>query len=147
MEEPAPGDRSLAAALERAASRGLAQFDCRAEVRRFLPADLPALYSMSDEVRFLRDVKKAQDMSSGVFSDALSSLLSGITKKPVAVLYLNLNCPLVRRLGAKQDPELLVSVARILYIQSMLAGGYPLHGQELQIMSGELLNLIDREEK
>ncbi|MNN67989.1 hypothetical protein D3C81_1836590 [compost metagenome] len=102
---------------------------------------------MSDEVRFLRDVKKAQDMSSGVFSDALSSLLSGITKKPVAVLYLNLNCPLVRRLGAKQDPELLVSVARILYIQSMLAGGYPLHGQELQIMSGELLNLIDREEK
>ncbi|MDF2938820.1 MAG: hypothetical protein K0Q90_4193 [Paenibacillaceae bacterium] len=147
LEEPAPGDRSLAAALERAANRGLAQFDCRAEVRRFLPADLPALYSMSDEVRFLRDVKKAQDMSSGVFSDALSSLLSGIAQKPVAVLYLNLNCPLVRRLGAKQDPELLVSVARILYIQSMLAGGYPLHGQEMQIMSGELLKLIDREEK
>ena len=50
-----------------AMNEGLKEFDCRADLRSFQPADLPALYSISDDVRFLRQVQGAKESSSGVF--------------------------------------------------------------------------------
>lgn len=145
LKEPSWEQRSAAHALLRAANRGLAEFDCRAEVKSFLPAELPVLYAMSDEVRFLREAKSAQDMSNGIFSSALSSLLSGLAEKPLATLHLNMNNVLIQRLCAKEDQKLLESTIRVLYIQAMLAGGYPLHGHELQVMGQELLYLVDHD--
>lgn len=143
MEELTVAERRQTASFIQAANRGIAEFDCAAEVRRFLPANLPVLYAVSDEVQFFRQVHKAREAALGVFSSALTSLLGGMDDRPLATLYFNLNSPLVERLTHIHDSELLESMARVLYVQALLAGGHPLHGRELKAMNGELLRLID----
>lgn len=126
-----------------AASRVLQKFDCQAEIRRFLPVDLPVLYSMSDEVQFLRQMQSAMENTANLFSGALSSLLNGVEKKPLAIIYFNLNSPLIQRLIQITDGELLKSMVRLLYVQALLAGGHPLKGAELKLLNEELLNIVE----
>ena len=98
---------------------------------------------MSDEVQFLRQLQSAQESSSGIFSDALASMLSGVEERPLATLYLNLNSPIVRRLCTARDTGLLESMVQVLYVQALLAGGHPLRGGELKTMNQALLDLLE----
>lgn len=143
LEELTVSERRQTVSFIEAANRGIAEFDCAAEARRFLPANLPVLYTVSDEVQFFRQVHKAQETALGVFSSALTSMLNGMDNRPLATLYFNLNSPLVERLTHIQDRQLLESMARVLYVQALLAGGHSLRGGELKAMNGELLRLID----
>lgn len=143
MEELYPFEYQRTELLEAAASQALSQFDCKASVRRFLPMDLPVLYSISDEVQFLRQLQSAKESSHNIFSDALSSLINSVEEKPLALLYLNLNSPLVQRLSQITDEEMLKSISSVLYVQALLAGGHPLRGGELKVLNKELLNLIE----
>lgn len=143
LEEITAAERQRGERLLRAADEALLPFECQAKLRRFLPADLPVLYAMSDEVQFLRQLQTAQENSNGIFSGALASMLSGVEERPLATLYLNLNSPIVRRLVTTADPELLASMARVLYVQALLAGGHPLRGGELKTMNQALLDLLE----
>lgn len=143
LNELSPAEQYQMSSLIWVANEALEEFDCQADVRRFLPADLPVLYSMSDEVQFLRQVQSARDISSNIFSDALSSLLESVEQKPLAMLYFNLNSPLIQRLATIQDESLLESISQVLYVQALLAGGHSLRGGELKTMNRELLNLIE----
>ena len=143
LEEVTAAERQRGELLLRAADEALFPFECQAKLRRFLPADLPVLYAMSDEVQFLRQLQTAQENSNGIFSGALASMLSGVEERPLATLYLNLNSPIVRRLVTTTDPELLASMARVLYVQALLAGGHPLRGGELKTMNQALLDLLE----
>ena len=143
LEDVTAAERQRGERLLRAADEALLPFECQARLRRFLPADLPVLYAMSDEVQFLRQLQSAQEQSGGIFSDALASMLSGVEERPLATLYLNLNSPIVRRLVTTADTELLASMARVLYVQALLAGGHPLRGGELKTMNLALLALLE----
>lgn len=143
LEEVSAAERQRGELLLRAADEALLPFECQAKLRRFLPANLPVLYAMSDEVQFLRQLQTAQENSSGIFSGALASMLSGVEERPLATLYLNLNSPIVRRLVTTADPELLASMVRVLYVQALLAGGHPLRGGELKTMNQALLDLLE----
>ena len=143
MEELYPFECQRTELLETIASQALSQFDCKASVRRFLPMDLPVLYSISDEVQFLRQLQSAKESSHNIFSDALSSLIDSVEERPLAMLYLNLNSPLVQRLVQINDEEMLKSILSVLYVQALLAGGHPLRGGELKVLNKELLNLIE----
>lgn len=143
LEDVTAAERQRGERLLRAADEALLPFECQAELRRFLPADLPVLYAMSDEVQFLRQLQTAQENSSGIFSGALASMLSGVEERPLATLYLNLNSPIVRRLVTTADPELLESMVQVLYVQALLAGGHPLRGGELKTMNQALLALLE----
>ena len=93
LEDVTAAERQRGERLLWAADEALLPFECQAKLRRFLPADLPVLYAMSDEVQFLRQLQSAQEQSRGIFSDALASMLSGVDERPLATLYLNLNSP------------------------------------------------------
>ena len=99
--------------------------------------------SLRDEVQFLRQLQSAKDISTSIFSDALSSLLNSVEERPLATLYLNLNNQLIQRLSQITDKQLLKSISRVLYVQALLAGGHPLRGGELKVMNKELLNLVE----
>lgn len=143
MEDVTLAEERRAEVLLRAADRALKPFDCRAELRRFLPVDLPVLYAMSDEVQFLRQLQSAQDSDGGMFSSVLSSMLSSVEERPLASLYLNLNSAIVQRMAAMNAPELLTSMTQVLYVQALLAGGHPLRGGELKTMNSALLALLE----
>lgn len=85
-------------------------------MRRFLPADLPVLYAMSDEVQFLRQMQSAKENSHGVFSNALASLLGSVQKKTLATLYINLNSSLIQKFLTLTDTDQLKSMAQVLYV-------------------------------
>lgn len=143
LEEVSFEEKQEAFSALREINRGLGDFDCKVELKRFYPADLPALYYVSDDVAFLRKVQNVKEESSGIFSETLSSLLRGVEEKPLATLYLNGNSPLVRRLLQVNDTRRLQSVAKLLFIHAMVTGGHTLHQRELQTLSKELLYLID----
>lgn len=144
LEQPTLTERQQAFRFLREAGQVLAPFDCRGEVRRFLPADLPTLYTMNDNARFLRQVQTAQERESD-FSDALSSLFASRgEEEALATLCFNLNNDLVRRILDLTDPEALEDVVRVLYVQALLAGGHPLRGQELRMMNEGILGLLGR---
>ena len=143
LDLPTPEEEHRAFALLQAAERSLKPFDCQADLRRFLPSDLPALYTMSGEVQFLRQIQSAKEEKS-IFSGALASLLENVETRPLATLYLNQNSPLIRRLTAIPDPALLERAVQVLYVQAMLAGGHPLRGGELKVLNQALLALLDR---
>ena len=143
LEDVTAAERQRGELLLRAADEALLPFECQAKLRRFLPANLPVLYAMSDEVQFLRQLQTAQENSSGIFSGALASMLSGVEERPLATLYLNLNSPIVRRLVTTADPELLEIMVQVLYVQALLAGGHPLRGGELKTMNQALLALLE----
>lgn len=129
--------------LTNAFNRSLEEFDCRAEIRSFQPQHLPALYFMSDDVRFIRKVLNVRENTAGVFSEALSSLLSGTEDKAMATLYLNYYNPLIQRLLHDGRTEVLESVAKILYVQALASGGHSLHHRELKALGDELLYLVE----
>lgn len=143
LEDVTAAEHQRGERMLRAADEVLLPFECQAKLRRFLPADLPVLYAMSDEVQFLRQLKSAQEQSRGIFSDALASMLSGVEERPLATLYLNLNSPIVRRLCTARDTGLLESMVQVLYVQALLAGGHPLRGGELKTMNQALLDLLE----
>lgn len=141
LDLPGPVPGGTARFLE-AAESALRDFDCRPELRRFLPAGLPTLYAMSEEVRFLRQVESARD-GGGMFSGVLGSLLEAAEERPLSTLYLNQNSPLVQRLLRCRDAALLERMVQILYVQALLAGGHPLRGAELNLLNQALLDLLD----
>ena len=141
-----PSEQTLAQSdrLLRAANHSLKKFDCQVQLRGFSPSELPVLYSLHDDVRFVREVQTAKEMSQGnVFSDALSSLLSGLEEQPLSTLYLNTTCPLIQKLSQISEEPLLESVCRILYVQALVTGGHALQSRELQTMSQELVHLVE----
>lgn len=142
LEEPSLEDRQRAFDFLREVNRVLAPLDCQGEVRRFLPADLPALYAISEGNRFLRQVETAQEVGS-FFSEALGSMLSGRGDEPLATLYLNLNNRLVGRLMGAGDRGRLESAVELLYVQALLAGGHPLRGGELKLMNRAIMALVE----
>jgi len=142
LEEPTREEREKGFYFLRAVNRVLEPLDCRGELRRFLPAGLPTLYSITEDSRFLRQVETAREEDS-FFSDALGSLLSDRGSAPLSTLYLNLNNSLVRRLCRLPDGGLLEDAIRVLYVQALLAGGHPLRGGELSLMNQSLLGLVE----
>lgn len=146
LEEIGFEEKQAAFSMLHEMNKGLQEFDCQAELKRFYPMDLPALYYMSDDVAFLRQVQNASEGSQGIFSETLTSLLRGVEEKPLATLYLNGNSPLIRRLLQINDSKKLQSVAKILYVHAMVTGGHTLHRRELQMLGTELLYLIDEKE-
>lgn len=143
MEEPTLAEKQEGFAFLRTAERVLAPLDCRGELRRFLPAGLPGLYSLSEDAQFLRQVETAREAES-FFGDVLGSVLSGASAGMTrGVLYFNLNNPLVRRLMALPDGGLLEDTLRVLYVQALLAGGQPLRSGEMKVMNEALLGLVE----
>jgi molecular chaperone HtpG len=143
LKDITDAERQRGDLLLRTADRVLSHFECQTRLRRFLPADLPVLYAMSDEVQFLRQIQSAQENSGSIFSDALTSMLSSVEERPVATLYLNLNSSIVLHLCEVRDIELLESMVQVLYVQALLAGGHPLKGGELKTMNQALLALLE----
>lgn len=144
MEEPSLAEKQEGTRFLRAAGRVLAPLECSAELRRFLPAGLPGLYSLSEDARFLRQVETARE-SASFFGDVLGSMLSGAAAETNrGTLYFNLNNPLVRRLVGLSEGVLLEDAIRVLYVQALLAGGQALRGGEMRVMNEALLGLVER---
>jgi len=142
LDDIFPAEKMEAGFMIAELNKALNQFDCQADLKRFYPSDLPALYCISNDVLFIRQIQGAKETSKGIFSDTLSSLLSGRADEPLSTLYFNMNNPLIKEMLHITDDRLLHALGKILYVNAMVTGGQPLHQAELKALNSELLYMI-----
>jgi len=115
---------------------------CAAEVKKFLPAELPTLYSTGADADFIRSIQQAKDVADPMWSGVLDNL----SKKgagPYAQLCFNYNRPLARMLATLKYKTLLQRAIQMLYIQALLLGHHPLSAREMALLNEGLIGLIE----
>jgi molecular chaperone HtpG len=128
----------------RTADGVLRPFRCTAEVKKFQPAELPALYSTSSEGRFLRSLEQSKEIADPLWAGVLDSI--GRRERaaaPAAQLCFNCLNPLVRRLAGVRGRRLLERSVQMLYVQALLLGHHPLSAKEMRLLNEGLLALIE----
>jgi molecular chaperone HtpG len=126
-----------------AAQRVLDRLGCEVIVRSFAPADLSALYLIDREAAFGRELRRTKDKADAIWSDVLSALDSGVADvRPQLVL--NIRSPLVRRITALADPDLIGLAVEALYGQALLLGYHPIQPADAALLNRSFLGLLDR---
>jgi molecular chaperone HtpG len=136
-------EQERAYALVRAADLALQPFRCGGEAKKFLPVDLPALYSTSPDANFLRSVEQSQEVADDLWSSVLGSLSGPAKSEPYATLCFNFRNPLVQKIASLQNPALLRRSVEMLYIQALLLGHHPLSSKEMALLNNGLTSLIE----
>lgn len=121
----------------------LQKYKCRVEARRFVPAELPALYTANHSARFLRSVEQSTEVADDMWSGILNNVAAAVGADGYAQLVLNFRNPLIRKLTEIPDKPLLKRIIEVLYLQSLLLGHYPLSSEERKILGSGLLGLIE----
>src|SRR5262249_18999517 len=127
------------------ADAALRPYRCAADVKKFLPRELPALYSTDKEGKFLRSLEQSKELANPL----MKGVLDNISRRerhhtPAARLLFNHHNPLTRRLVAGRDREAVKRAVQMLYVQALLLGHYPLSAKEMSLLSDGLLALIER---
>ncbi|MDQ1589429.1 MAG: molecular chaperone HtpG [Pyrinomonadaceae bacterium] len=136
-------EQEAAADFVRFADGVLRPFNCAAEVRKFRPRELPALYNASSEVNFVRAVEQAREVSDTLWSGVLGNLAGGLHADAFASLCFNYDNPLVYKLSRMRDETLLRLSVQMLYVQSLLLSHRPLNVKEMSLLNDGLLGLLE----
>lgn len=130
-------------ALIRAADLALRPYRCSADIKKFLPAEMPALYHSSKEGEFLRSVERSKEIADDLWSGVLNNLTSKSPGGTFAQLFFNFRNALIRKLAKLKDSKLLKRAVQMLYVQALLMGHHPLQGNELALLTEGLSDLIE----
>ncbi|MCL2850229.1 MAG: HSP90 family protein, partial [Micrococcales bacterium] len=151
LDPPDLGDRTGAVALEDRATAVLAPRQCQAVVRVIGTQDVPAMFVADPEVFRHIDRGRAAEAarSSGLWTQILAQVdafalsrsayaETGFTTR----LCLNWANPLIRSLAACPDEAVFSRCVQLLYVQSQLAGSYPLTAGDRALMTTALSDLV-----
>ncbi|MBA4018790.1 MAG: HSP90 family protein [Pirellula sp.] len=142
LAEPTAEQQRLGRQFLDAAMVSLRPYDCIAELKRFQPPELPALFAPDQEARFFRSVEQAQETADPLYGGILAALTSH-RSAPRSIVYFNVENSTVRRLLGVGDERVLARSAEILYVQSLLLAQQPLTSRELSLLTRGLGGLID----
>ena len=123
-------------------SKSLEKYDCRIVMKSFAE-QLACLYSSNADAQLKRDIERSKERGDAMFADMLEAFGEEISEDAQTVLYLNCSNDLINRLSEVNDDEKLRTFALILYVQSLIAGGYPVYSREMNIMNENLIKLIE----
>ena len=146
LDVPPLDDRAIVALLEDRAGATLDAVGCDVVVRRFDPADVPALYLAGQDALRAADRGAARRVAptlwAGVLSRAEAAVAAGDAAPARPRLCLNWSSPLVRTLAATDDGTVLERTAQLLYVQALLAGHRPLRPDDRALLTGALTDLV-----
>jgi molecular chaperone HtpG len=128
----------------RLADTALQPFQCSAQLKKFQPVQLPALYTTNDSATFLRSVEQSKEVADELWSSVLDQIADEPAALALSQLCLNYSNPLVRRLSAIAGRKLVQLTVKMLYVQALLMGHYPLKAKEMQLLNDGLLALIEQ---
>jgi molecular chaperone HtpG len=136
-------EREQMFALIKAADLVLQPFKCAAETKKFLPKELPALYSTNADAHFLRSVEQSREITDALWSSVLDNLTDKHATDVYAQLCFNYHNPLIRKMAQLRDRTLLQRSIQMLYVQALLLGHHPLNAKEMALLNEGLLGLIE----
>jgi molecular chaperone HtpG len=127
-----------------AAEAALSAYKCSAEIKKFLPKELPAMYTTDREGRFIRSLEQSKEIATPLWSGVLDNLGRHERRAgPYSQLTFNYQNPLVRRLAGIRDRKLVQRSVQMLYVQALLLGHHPLSSKEMTLLNDGLLALIE----
>ena len=122
--------------------RALSEFGCRAVMKIFSPPQLASLYSPNVDAELKQDIERSKENGDSLFADMLDAFNEEISDEAASTLYLNASNDLINKINSA-DSEKLNAFAKILYVQSLISGGFPVHSKELGLMNENLIKLIE----
>ncbi|MFY1674415.1 HSP90 family protein [Plantactinospora sp. WMMB334] len=126
-----------------AAQRALDRLGCEVVLRAYAPASLPALYVVSRSAAFEEQLRSTRERADETWAGVLDALAaSGPAERPQLVL--NHRNPLVRRVSALGDPELIGLAVEALYGQALLLGYHPIRPADAALLNSSFLGLLGR---
>ncbi|MCR5723245.1 MAG: HSP90 family protein [Lachnospiraceae bacterium] len=120
----------------------LLQYGCHAQMKRFMPANLPAFYFLNREAVFLNDLRDAKEGSDEMFGGMLDNFAEEVEPLAESTLYFNWSNPLVRKMVEAGNTRRTEDLVTILYVQTLLIGGFRLRNNELGIMNEKLMGVL-----
>lgn len=126
------------------ADRVLKQYDCRAEIKTFPPANQPVFYLIDEKTLFKRQIAAARATADSMFYNMLDAFAEDIGDNTAAILYFNYENQLVKRLAGQENEADIKLLVEILYIQALQIGGFPLQHNELGVLNRNILALMDK---
>ena len=141
--ELSDAEREEAEEMMKSAAAALRPFRCGVELRRFEPEELPALFTTDPDGLLRRQADQARDIGTTELTSAIDSVLGPSRSKAQAVLLLNYNNPIIRRLAPLKRGTIIKQCIEMLYVQSLLLGHHPLSSRELSLLNSGLSSLIE----
>ncbi len=142
MEEPELEDEEATQRFLGRARKLLRKYDCKAEIRQFSPQEIPTLYTINEQARQFRQIRRSKEHANPVFFDMLSSFEEKADNDCTASLYLNAGNVIVRKLIAEEMTEKTDACLEILYVQALLSGHFPLLHHEMTVLNENLYKLM-----
>lgn len=125
------------------AQSALKPFDCITEIKKFLPREMPALYSINVDSHMRRTVEQSKALTNHLWSSVLDSLVDSSSPSSRAQLCFNYHNPLIRKLLQLEDQHILSLSVQMLYVQALIRGNHPLSSQEMELLNEGLLDLLE----
>ena len=136
-------DEDKFAGLVKSFCDSLSEFGCRAVMKSFSPPQLTCLYSTNADAELKRDIEHSRENGDDLFAGILDAFEEELSETASSLLYLNGSNDLIIRLSEVTDSEKLDVFARILYVQALIAGGFPVRAKDMSIMNENLIRLIE----
>ncbi len=126
------------------ADRVLQPFKCTAEVRRFLPEEVPVFFVSNEAANFLKSVEQSRE---GKGDEMLGSILDTLSEDAITQAYtsvcFNFAHPQIQRLTLLDDREVITSAVKMLYVQALLLGQQPFTKRELDLLTNGIGQFIE----
>ncbi|MEW9094304.1 MAG: HSP90 family protein [Clostridiaceae bacterium] len=119
---------------------------CSCSIKKFEPEEIPAIYNISEEAKFLKEIEKTKEES---FSSSINlfgeiaSIFEDQIQESFASLCFNYNNFLVKRLIGCKDKEVKKAVIEILYVQSLMLGNHPIKNVDNNLFTNGVNRLIN----
>ena len=123
------------------AEKILEPFHCDVEMKQYIPANLPAFYYIDEKAIQSQAIKNAIMLSDDLFAGVLGNFAQSIEEKNPCI-YFNLQNPIIKKLVKSTNEPFVKDIIMVIYVQTLLIGGFSLHNNELGIMNEKLLSIF-----
>lgn len=143
MEEITIEEQEQSFILIKIANQILKKFDCETDIRRYKPIQLPIFYTMDENAKIFRDIKRIKEKSASMFFEMLDAFAEEMEECTFCKIYFNVDNPLIKKLMIIKDEKKLAVCIEILYVQALLLGRFPLRNNEMEILNTSILKMIE----
>jgi molecular chaperone HtpG len=137
-------EQDRASAFIQTANAVLGSYECAAEIRKFSPDELPALYNAGSDAQLRRAIETTKEVTDTFWSNVLDQVGGGFGIDTFATLCFNYRNPVVYKITGVTDEALLRLSIQMLYVQAVLLSHRPLNAKEMALLNEGLLGLIER---
>ncbi|WP_407944821.1 HSP90 family protein [Paenibacillus albiflavus] len=126
----------------RLADNTLQRFRCQIQLQRFLPSEVPSLFTHTKDSSTLRQLENAKESNSGLMSSILGNIEKKFQDSAYSTLYLNLNNPMIEQVFSKLNMNMLPTIFEVLYCNALMMGHYPMNRQEITALNQGIMQFI-----